>query len=122
MIENDIALPAGDCHLVDEPASGAWSGQVGALACFTAGGWRFVAPIEGMRVLDRASGVTIVRRGGVWESGIARMSEVQVDGDTVLRQRQAPVPNPNGGGAIDAECRAAVIAILDRMRAHGLIG
>lgn len=111
----------GACYLVDEPASGAWAGQGGALACLTEAGWRFVAPVEGMAVLDRESGLTIIRRGGVWESGIARLTEVRVNGDTVLKQRQAEVPNPSGGSTIDAECRAAVIDILDRLKAHGLI-
>lgn len=116
------ASPAvGACYLVAESASGAWSGQDGALACFTQAGWKFAGPVEGMTVLDRSSGLTVMRRSGAWESGIARLAEVRVNGDAVLKQRQAAVPNPGGGSTVDAECRAAVIGMLDRMRAHGLI-
>ena len=116
------ASPAiGACYLVGEAASGAWVGQDGAMACFTNGGWRFVTPVDGMTVIDRYSGLAVVRRGGAWESGIARVAEVRVDGETVLRERQAAVANPSGGSTIDAECRSAVMAILDRLRGHGLI-
>ena len=116
------ASPAvGACYLVDVAATGAWAGQDGALACFTDGGWRFVAAIEGMTAHDRATGRSIVRRNGIWESGIAHVAEVRVDGEAVLKGRQPAVAQPSGGATVDAECRTAVLAILDRLKAHGLI-
>lgn len=102
-------------------ATGAWAGQDGALAGLTDAGWKFVAPIEGAQVIDAVSGQTIVRRGGAWESGIVRAQEFRVNGQTVVRQRQAAIANPTGGTTSDAECRAAVASVLSALRTHGLI-
>lgn len=102
-------------------ATGAWAGQDGALAGITDGGWKFLAPIEGAQVIDAASGQTIVRRGGSWETGVVRAQEFRVNGQTVVRQRQAAIADPTGGTTSDVECRAAVISILSALRTHGLI-
>lgn len=121
-IANPPASPAvGSCYLVASGATGTWAGQDGALAGFTDGGWRFVAPVEGMRVLDRTSGQFIIRTNGAWESGIARVAEVRIGGQTVLRQRQTAIAEPAGGTVVDDQCRTAVAAILAAMRSHGLI-
>jgi hypothetical protein len=112
---------AGACYLVGTAATGAWSGQDGAIAAYTDGGWRFVAPIEGGQVLDRASGQLLVRRSGVWESGVVRAEELRVKGLTVVRQRQPAVADPVGGSVVDAQCRAALASILATLRTHGLI-
>ena len=82
----------------------------------------FVRGVEGMAVIDRISGQSIVWRGGSWESGVSRVTEVRVNGTKVLAERQAPIADPSGGTVVDAECRLAVADILDRLRAHGLIG
>jgi hypothetical protein len=91
------------------------------VAGYTEGGWRFIAPIEGMRMIDRTSGQLVVRRGGAWEAGISRASEYQVAGVTVIRERQAAIADPTGGATADSQARAAVTAILATLRAHGLI-
>ena len=121
-----VAPPAsptvGTCYLVAAGATGAWAGKDGMLAGYSEGGWRFVAPIEGARVLDRASGQTVVWRSGSWESGIVRASELQIDGLTLIRERQPAIADPTDGGVIDAPCRAAVANILSALRTHGLIG
>jgi len=111
----------GSCYLVAAGATGAWFGQDHALACFTSGGWRFVTPLEGMSLVDRTSGQIVARRSGIWETGIMRGQEVQIGGQTVLRNRQAAIANPTGGSVTDAECRSAVGSILSALRAHGLI-
>ena len=113
--------PVGACYLVAAGANGEWAGQDGSLAAFTDGGWRFVAPIEGMRVFDRASGEAVVYRNANWEKGIIRTREVCVDGLTIVRERQPAIPEPAGGSAIDSECQGAVAAILATLRTHGLI-
>lgn len=116
------ASPAmGSCYLVGTGATGAWAGKDGMVAGFTEGGWRFVAPTDGLRMLDRASGQLIVRRGGAWESGIAHAAEYRVAGVTVVRERQAAIADPTGGTTIDSQSRAAVSAILAALRTHGLI-
>lgn len=113
--------PVGSCYLVASGATGAWAGQDGALASLTDGGWRFVAPVEGAQLLDRVSGQIVVRRGGNWESGISRVQEVRVNGQTIVRERQPAIADPSGGTTADAECRVTVSAILSALRTHGLI-
>ena len=113
---------AGACYLVGAGASGDWTGNDGALACFTEGGWRFVQPVEAMQVVDKASGQILAFRSGYWESGIARIQELRVNGQTVVRGRQAAIGDPVGGVTLDNECRVAVSSILAALRAHGLIG
>jgi hypothetical protein len=111
----------GSCYLIGPGATGAWAGMDGKLAGYTDGGWRFVAPIEGIRVLDRVSGQTIQWRNGAWETGIVRAQELRINDLTLVRQRQPAITNPAGGTIIDAECRAAVANMLAMLRTHGLI-
>ena len=116
------ASPApGASYLVASGATGAWAGTDGMLAGYTDGGWRFIAPIDGMRVLDRTSGLTMLRTGGGWESGIVRAEEYRVGGLTVVRARQPAIADPAGGTVVDSECRAAIGSILAMLRIHGLI-
>ena len=102
-------------------ASGAFAGHEGALAGWSDGGWRFVAPIEGLRLTDRASGVDFAYRSGAWTSGSLRGSEVVIGGDKVVGDRRPPIADPVGGAAIDSEARLAIAQILSGLRAHGLI-
>ena len=111
----------GTCCLVATGGTGAWSGHDGAIACFTEGGWRFVNPIEGLSVTDRASGEPRNWRAGTWEAGVLRASEVRINGQPVLRQRQPEIAEPSGGGLVDDEARTAISAMLAALRAHGLI-
>jgi hypothetical protein len=112
----------GSCYLVAAAATGAWAGLDGSLACFSEGGWRFLTPVDGMSLMDRVSGQFISRRDGAWETGLVHAQEILVDGQTVVRNRQAAIGDPSGGTTIDGECRSAVAQILAAMRAHGLIG
>jgi len=112
---------AGACYLVATGATGAWAGKDGMLAGFTEGGWRFIAAIEGARVLDRSSGEMIVRRGGAWESGIIYGQELRISGQPVVRERQPAIADPVGGATVDSQCRSAIAAMLSMLRTHGLI-
>ena len=117
------ANPAiGNCYLVAPGGSAGWTGEDGAIACFTVGGWRFVEPIEGLIVTARPNGEPLQWRSGGWEAGIARCQEVRIGGETVLRGRQAAIPDPTGGTVVDGESRAALSAILGALRTHGIIG
>ncbi len=102
----------GSCYIVGAGATGAWAGQADKLAAFTSGGWRFVAPFDGLSALVRSSGSSAVYRNGAWEVGTVRGSEVQVDGIKVVGARQAAIPAPAGGSVVDSEARAAIGAIL----------
>ncbi|MGH8526049.1 MAG: DUF2793 domain-containing protein [Gammaproteobacteria bacterium] len=121
--QNDppVSPVAGQCFLIGDSPTGDWTGQAGAIAGFSDGGWRFVTPIEGAQLLVRSTGETMLRRNGSWEEGIVRAREVQVGGLTVLSARQASIPAPAGGSVIDPESRSAITAILSTLQAHGLI-
>ena len=102
-------------------ASGAFAGQEGKLAGWTEGGWRFVAPVEGMRLTERGSGLELAYRDGLWTSGSLRASEVLIGAQRVLGARLAAVADPAGGTVVDTQGRLAITQILAALRAHGLI-
>ena len=101
--------------------SGAFVGHEGALAGWSTGGWRFVVPVEGMRLTDRVSGVELAYRGGAWTSGSMRTSEVLVGGVKVIGARSGAIVDPAGGSTVDVQVRAAVAQVLAALRTHGLI-
>ncbi len=96
------ATPAeGAAWLVGTAPSGAWAGQAGNLACRQGGTWLFVAPRDGLRVLDRATGRDL-RYVGEWRN-------------------PARPALPSGGATIDAEARAAIAALVACLEAGGII-
>lgn len=99
----------GETWIVGSTPAGAWHGRAGALAGWTAGGWRFLTPSDGWRVWSIADGCAVVHRGGTWRLSVAP------------GPRAAAIPNPIGGAVTDGEARAAIIAVLDALRGHGLI-
>lgn len=112
---------AGACYIVAASPTGAWVGHAGQIAAYTAGGWRYVLPVEGMRLLVKSTAVTAAYRAGAWELGVVRAANVTVGGNQVVGARGAAVADPAGGATIDANARAAVVAILGALRTHGLI-
>jgi hypothetical protein len=115
------AAQAGQCFIVDTTPSGAWAGMAGHVAAYTTGGWRFIAPVEGMRLHVRSEQVEACYAAGGWELGTLRGSKVMLDGLQILGPRAAAIANPSGGAQVDAEARSAISAILASLRAHGLI-
>lgn len=97
----DTAAP-GQCWLVDDAATGAWTGSAGSLAVATPGGWRFVAPRPGMRVLRLADNVQLRFDGDGWAG-------------------PAAVASPGGGTVVDSEARAAIDALILLLSAQGLL-
>lgn len=121
-----IAVPPGSPALgrlyrVSTGATGAFAGHEEELAGWTDGGWRFLAPVQGMRFLDRATGLELAYRDGAWTTGSLRASEIIVGGEKVVGARQAAVAEATGGTLVDAEARLAITQILACLRAHGLI-
>lgn len=111
----------GDCWLVGDSPAGAWAGHAGQLAGWTAGGWRFVVPRDGMTLWIVADGLFARYGDGAWRIGDYPATSVTIAGNRVLGERQGAIANPAGGSVIDAESRAALGAILTALRAHGLI-
>lgn len=97
----------GTSYLIADQATGEWMGHDRAIAAFTPGGWRYVAPTDGLTVLEKSTGSTLRYRGGTWEQ--------------VLGAPQPAIPDFAGGTTVDAESRATISAILSALRAHGLI-
>ena len=124
--QGPLATPPGSpalgaCYIVAASPTGAWAGRAHNLAAFTSGGWRFVAPVDGMTAYVRSSSVSAAFRNGAWELGAVRGSTLVLAGQQVVGERGAAIAGPVGGTTVDAEARAAILQILDAMRQHGLV-
>ena len=97
------ATPAeGQCWIVGPAATGEWSGQEGAIALWTAGGWRFVAPRDGMQAVRLIDRERLRYDGGEWTP-------------------PETIAAPSGGAVIDVEARATLAALVLAMEAQGLM-
>jgi len=121
----DAAPPAapvlGATYIVAASPSGAWAGKAQCLACYTAGGWRFITARDGMIAYVRSSAVWAAFRAGAWELGTLRGSSLVVGGQQVVGPRGGAIAGPSGGATIDSEVRTAVTQILAALRQHGLV-
>lgn len=122
----DVATPPetptiGQCWIVAAGATGAWAEQVGCIACWSEGGWRFVAPRAGlsMDVADR--GHALFHDGSLWRDALLRGDGLYLDGQKVVGARQAAIAVPTDGATIDVEARTTLGAVLVALRTHGLI-
>ncbi|WP_337848142.1 DUF2793 domain-containing protein [Sphingomonas sp.] len=121
-IETPPADPVPGAAWVVGPApSGAWADHPGAVATWTDGGWRFAVPRPGLCVWVESLGVTARYHAGAWQTGVIAAARIDIGGVQVLGDRGAAIPAPTGGTVTDSEARSAIVAILDAMRAHGLI-
>ncbi len=112
---------AGASWIVGPSPVGEWLDQAENLACWTIGGWRFVTPVEGMRIWCRDIRLFCVWTGSGWKDGVIAAAQVEIDGKTVIRQQQSAIDPAIGGTIVDVEARAVTASILAVMRAHGLI-
>ena len=83
----------GQCWIVGDAPTGAWTGAAGKAAISTVGGWRFVP-------MPLFSVVCVGSNGQVWRKLPGGWSALSVPAA------------PSGGTTIDVECRAALAAIL----------
>lgn len=111
----------GACYIVATSPTGAWVGKSLNLVAYTAGGWRFVAPLEGVTAYVRSSSLWATFCSGNWELGILRGANVSIAGQQVVGARTAAIPGPSGGSVIDVEACSALGQILTALRLHGLI-
>ncbi|MBC2665041.1 DUF2793 domain-containing protein [Novosphingobium flavum] len=105
-IEAEQAAPPaapldGQAWLIASGASDDWSGRAGQVALRQGGQWLYVAPRDGMRLLNAATGQDLRRVGGAW------------------RKATALAP-PSGGTVVDAEARNAIAAIFSAMQQAGI--
>lgn len=116
------ASPAeGQAYRVGLAPTGDWSGQAGAVAGWSAAGWRFAGPFEGQAVFDKARAIGCYFRAGAWDDGAVRAEQLVIDGTTVVAGQQPAIAVPSGGTTVDSQARAAISAILAALRNHGLI-
>ena len=111
----------GQSWIVAPAGLGEWSGRDGAVASWTEGGWRFIQPIDGMLVWNKATGCWLHWRSGAWSGGEIPASSFFVGGKKVVGERQPAVPSPSGGTIIDEEARSVIAALTAALKSHGLI-
>jgi hydrogenase maturation factor HypE len=74
-----------------------------------------------MELYVRSSAILAAYRGGAWEMGVVRGSNLTIGGQQVIGPRAAAISDPVGGTQVDAEARAAISALLAALRQHGLV-
>lgn len=111
----------GNCFIVGAAPTGAWAGKASTLAAFSAAGWRFIEPVDGLQVWVKSTSIWAAYHAGAWELGALRASQLMIGGVKVVGSRSGAVANVTGGTTVDAEARAAIAAMLAAMRGHGLI-
>jgi Protein of unknown function (DUF2793) len=92
----------GKCWLVAVSPVGDWADKAGQIALWVGGSWRFLMPIDGMRVRQFSDGRDRIRSTGAWSSAPS-------------------ISDPVSGMIIDIEARQAIIALLQYFRMIGLI-
>lgn len=110
----------GQCWIVGDGATGDWAGHSDEIAGWTPGGWRFLAPIEGMRAWVAGNQGFALFSEGAWAVGECH-GRLIVEGQQVVGPRAAAIADPSGGTNVDAEARAAISELLEALRAHGLV-
>ena len=76
---------------------------------------------EGLEVWLKDQQRTARREAAGWVVGDIRGARLLIDGEQVVGSRLPAVAGLSGGSVVDAEARAAVAAIIDRLVTHGLI-
>lgn len=120
---NDPPNPAtaATCFLVGTAPTGDWSGNANAIATYTAAGWRFAAPVEGMEVWIKSTSLSATYCGGMWQIGLIYGSKVLINGIQVVGSQVPAIADPSGGTTTDSEARSAISSVLAALRQHGLI-
>lgn len=126
VVEGVLAAPPasptpGQGWIIGAGATSAWAGREGAVACWTPGGWRFLAAQAGMMVWQKADGSPAWFDGDTWRTDGWPTNGLLVDGQKVVGTRGSAIATPAGGTTVDGEARAAIGQILAALRTHGLI-
>ena len=97
-----LLADAGKCWLVDVGGTGRWENSANQIAVWVGGSWRYLTPVDGMRVRNVATGSDLVWTGTQW--------------------KVPPVmAAPQSGAVIDIEARTVIEALLVYFRAIGLL-
>lgn len=116
-----VAATPGQCWIVGNAATEAWTGRDTALAAWSSDGWRFLAATEGMAVWTRAD-MTVARfLAGRWEVGSVHAQRLMINGIQVVTGRQPAIAPVFGGAVADTLARRAIANIITTLQQHGLI-
>jgi len=112
----------GAAWIVGDAPTGDWAGHESEIACWAEGGWRFAIPHAGMEVWAESLAQPVRYRAGEgWQVGVISAGRIEIGGVQVIGARGEAVATPAGGAIVDEQARDAIAAILDALRAHGLI-
>lgn len=111
----------GAAYIVGSAPTDAWVGKAQSIAAYTGGGWRFMAPVEGMAAYVKSIGCGAIYRAGAWEIGVLRGSSLAIDGVQVVGGRTGAIESATGGTTVDTQARSTIDRILTALRQHGLI-
>lgn len=89
----------GQCWIVGNAATGAFSGHDSQIAAWSDSGWRFFAPMPGARVHDQGLGAERFYIG-TWQRSVAPAT-------------------PTGGTVVDTQARSAIAAIIQLLTTSG---
>lgn len=95
----------GECWVIGTEPEGDWVGRPQALAGWTDGGWRFVAPKEGWSVWVQTERVPARYENNAWK----------------IQTPHPSIATPQGGSTVDEAARAAISDILSALRTRGII-
>ena len=112
---------AGAMWIVADGATGAWAARDRAIAAWDGFGWSFRVAVTGMLAWVADQAVFSVWRGGNWSAGGWPASGLDIGGRAVLAAPPALIAAPAGGTTIDAEARAAIVALAAALRSQGVI-
>lgn len=99
----------GQSWIVAAGASGDWQGKEQAIACWSAGGWRFLTPGEGWVAWVVDEQQFVCWRGAGWRRMIA------------IFDSAPELAVPASGTVIDAEARSTLAALITSLQGLGLI-
>lgn len=111
----------GQSYLVGSSPTGEWAQYPDHIAAFGEAGWRYIAPVAGLTLLDRSTGTLAAYQSNGWEAGTVRAFRLVIDGRQVVGSQADAIANPSGGVTVDAEARSVITEMLAALRQHGLI-
>lgn len=111
----------GQAYLVGSSPTAEWAQYPDHIAAFGEGGWRYIAPVAGLTLLDRSTGTLAAYHSDGWETGTVRAFRLVIDGQQVVGSQADAIADPSGGVTIDAQARSAIVEMLAALRQHGLI-
>lgn len=112
---------SGQLWLVPAAATGAWATQIGMLALWTDGGWRFVTVPAGFLAWARLELMFVWYDGTFWHNGDWPVASISIAGKTVVQAQAAAIAAPAAGTTIDSQARTTIGLVLTALRGHGLI-